>query len=88
MQKQTYTNNGKRFRYEFRPECALVIFIDFPINIFQFADAIESGTDVDHVIRASRYDDGNGDLVVKLFTGYQQDRCENMLHHIFTSFTV
>ena len=88
MQKQTFTNNGKRFRYEFRQECALVIFVDFPLNIFQLADAIETGTDVQRVIRASRYDDGGGDLVVKLFTGYQQDRTENMLQHIFTSFTV
>lgn len=89
MNISTYINNNKQFRYQFRENRSLVIFADFRVRIYRVADMIEGECmQVQEVTRAQQYEDGRGDIVVKLITGYDRQLAESEIISIFKYFAV
>lgn len=58
---------GDTIRFDFRPDCNLVIFTNFnPIRKLAFIDVMESYKSIECVTSTHRYDGNIGSIVVKL----------------------
>lgn len=71
MKSYSFKKNGKEVIVEFRPDCALVLFVEFDAKFVKLADSLEEDCfEVECVTRVSRTNDNTGQIVVRLKHGY------------------
>ena len=82
-----FEHENIRFRYEFRDNRILVIFADFRVQIYKLADTIQNNClEVLEVNMARQYDDGRGDLIIKLAHCYDKFTVISELREVFNQF--